>query len=262
VSAEIRADRLVVSLRRASAPPVRALDQLDLRIPAGCICAVVGKSGCGKSTLLNAIAGVLDRNEASVEGSVTLVAASSAGGDATAPAVGMVFQRSFLMPWSTALENVGLYHRLRGGSSSSAWRARAEELLARVGLKDHGDKFPHQLSGGMQQRVALIREFARPLDVLLMDEPFAALDRVTRDQLNDDVLMFWRELEPTIVLVTHDPEEAVRIGDRVVVIERGRVAADFDVSAQLPRNRGTDVRRSTTFRDLVECVLATLHGKQ
>jgi ABC-type nitrate/sulfonate/bicarbonate transport system ATPase subunit len=259
VAAEVRIERLVVSLRRDGSPPVRAIDGIDFELQAASICSIVGRSGCGKTTLLNAIAGVLDRDEASVEGSIQVLPATPVehrGG----PAIGMVFQRPFLFPWSTALENVALYRRVQGGASPSEWRARAEELLSRVGLQGHGDKYPHQLSGGMQQRVALTREFARPLDVLLLDEPFASLDRVTRDQLNECLLMFWTDFKPTIVIVTHDPEEAVLLGDSVMVLDQGRLVKQLDVSSKVPRVRDKAVRISSAFRELVECVLETLHG--
>lgn len=250
VSAEIDIRDLCVSVGAGTARERRVLDRLALTVRPSSICAVVGRSGCGKTTFLKSVAGVLDDQAASATGKVQF--RSCDGSELSAPSVGMVFQRSFLLPWRTALQNVALNQRIQARSTDTASHAQA--LLERVGLAEHGWKYPHELSGGMQQRVALAREFARPLDVLLMDEPFRMLDCVTHEQLIDCLLMFWREQQTTIVMVTHDPMEAVLLADVVFVLDRGRVAATLEVSERLSGLRGREARTSPHFQELVECV--------
>jgi NitT/TauT family transport system ATP-binding protein len=201
---------------------VLALDRVSLAIRPGELVCLVGASGCGKSTLLNLVAG-LDRPTA---GTV------STGGRATA----LLFQEAALFPWLTAARNVELPLRLRRVDRAER-RRTAAGLLARVGLADFAAKRPHELSGGMRQRVALARALAQQADVLLMDEPFGALDAITRDLLHDELERLWQGSDLTVVFVTHNVREAVRLGDRVVLLSSrpGRVAAEFGV--QLPRPR-------------------------
>jgi NitT/TauT family transport system ATP-binding protein len=201
---------------------VLALDRVSLAIRPGELVCLVGASGCGKSTLLNLVAG-LDRPTA---GTV------STGGRATA----LLFQEAALFPWLTAARNVELPLRLRRVARAER-RRTAAGLLARVGLADFAAKRPHELSGGMRQRVALARALAQQADVLLMDEPFGALDAITRDLLHDELERLWQGSDLTVVFVTHNVREAVRLGDRVVLLSSrpGRVAAEFGV--QLPRPR-------------------------
>lgn len=203
------------------AASVRALDGLELTVDAGSFICVVGASGCGKSTLLSLLAGLEQPTSGRVQ---------------TNGRVGLMFQESALFPWLTVAENVALPLRL-AGLDRRACRARANELLASVHLGGQGNRRPHELSGGMRQRVALARALAQEADVLLMDEPFGALDAITRDLLHDELEEVWLDRRMTVVFVTHNVREAVRLGDRVVLLSSrpGRVAATFDVDLDRPR---------------------------
>ena len=206
---------------RKSFGDVRALDGVDLVVPSGGFVCLVGASGCGKSTLLNLVAGLDSPSGGAVE------------------AVGrtaLMFQESALFPWLTVAGNVELALRLRGVPRKER-RLRAEELLHAVRLDDFVDRRPHELSGGMRQRVALARAFAQEADVLLMDEPFGALDAMTRDLLHHELERLWTERNLTVLFVTHNVREAVRLGNTVVVLTSrpGRVAATFDVEIDRPR---------------------------
>jgi NitT/TauT family transport system ATP-binding protein len=201
---------------------VVALDRLDLRITKGELLCIVGASGCGKTTLLHMLAGL----DTPTGGSLRVHS------DRTA----MLFQEAALLPWLTAAANVELPLRLQGVPKRER-RERARELLAKVHLEGAADQRPFELSGGMRQRVALARALAQDADVLLMDEPFAALDAMTRDLLHDELERLWADTGATIVFVTHDVREAVRLGDRVVVLTSrpGRVAEEIDVDLPRPR---------------------------
>jgi len=200
---------------------VRALDQISLEVPPGEFTCLIGASGCGKSTLLNLVAD-LDQptsGEVSVSGRVALM-----------------FQEPALFPWLTAAGNIDLALRARGLGRAER-RQRTAELLDVVRLDGFGGKRPHELSGGMRQRVALARALAQDADVLLMDEPFGALDAMTRDVLHDELDRVWAGRQLTILFVTHNVQEAVRLGDRVVVLSSrpGRVVDQFDVPIERPR---------------------------
>ena len=197
---------------------VAALDHVSLDVAAGEFVCLLGASGCGKSTLLNLVA-ELDRP---TSGTIAL----QTGG------VGLMFQDAALFPWLTARGNVELALKLRGVPRGER-AGRVDELLALVHLGDFGAKRPHELSGGMRQRVALARALAQDPDVLLMDEPFGALDAMTRDRLHDELEQLWRRT----MFVTHNVREAVRLGDRVVLMASrpGRVAATFPVTIPRPR---------------------------
>jgi len=203
-----------------AAKPV--LDNIDFVVAQGQFICVVGVSGCGKSTLLNLIAGL----------------ESPSVGDVDVPSgrASVMFQDPSLMPWLTARGNVELALRL-GGVGRKQRAEEAQRLLALVNLADAGDKLPHQLSGGMKQRVALARALAQDRDVLLMDEPFAALDAVTRDLLHDELERVWRETGRTIVFVTHNVREAARLGDRVILMTArgGKIAREWDIDVERPR---------------------------
>ena len=206
-------DRLLVALQGAT-----------LEVKRGELVCIVGASGSGKSTLLNVLAG-LDRpsvGRAHVHGRVALM-----------------FQEAALLPWLTAAGNVELALELRGVKGPSR-RELAHDLLARVHLTGFEKRRPHELSGGMKQRVALARALAQDADVLLMDEPFGALDAITRDLLHEELERIWRETRLTILFVTHNAREAVRLGDRVLVFTSspGRVA--HEVRVDLPRPRHLD----------------------
>ena len=200
---------------------VRALDRISLEVQRGDLVCLVGASGCGKTTLLNILAG-LDRPGA---GTATVRGRTA-----------LMFQESALFPWMTVAANVELALRLRGLDKPRR-RARALELLEMVRLGGQGHKRPHELSGGMRQRAALARALAQDADILLMDEPFAALDAITRDTMHDELERLWAGSGLTIVFVTHNVREAARLGDRVVLLTSrpGRVAGVFPV--ELPRPR-------------------------
>jgi len=206
--------------RGASA--VQALDQVSLEVAPGEFTCLIGASGCGKSTLLSLVAGL----EQPTSGEV-----STSGGQ-----VAFMFQEPALFPWLTAAGNVELALRARGVAKAER-RQRTEELLKTVHLGGFGAKRPHQLSGGMRQRVALARALAQDADVLLMDEPFGALDAMTRDVLHDELDRICAGRHLTVLFVTHNVREAVRLGDRVVVLSSrpGRVIAEFDVPIERPR---------------------------
>jgi NitT/TauT family transport system ATP-binding protein len=204
---------------------VAALNDISLEVAPGEFMCLVGASGSGKSTLLNLLSGLEQPSSGSVYG----------GGR-----VALMFQEPALMPWLTALGNVLLPMRIRGRLSESAARDEARRLLTMVGLREFAKRRPHELSGGMRQRVALARALAQDADILLMDEPFGALDAITRDLLHDELEQIWLDRRMTVIFVTHNAREAVRLGDRVVVMTSrpGRVAAEVPV--RIPRPRAAD----------------------
>ncbi|WP_345762037.1 ABC transporter ATP-binding protein [Diaminobutyricibacter sp. McL0608] len=213
VETAIRIDRL--SKRYGPVGPL-VLEDVSLDIAAGEFVCLVGASGCGKSTLLNIVAGL----EPASAGEVDV-----AGGQAA-----MMFQESALLPWLTASRNVEFALELRGVPAADR-RAQALELLDLVNLVTAADKRPHQLSGGMRQRVALARALAQDRPVLLMDEPFAAVDAITRDLLHAELERIWLETGRTIVFVTHNVGEAIRLGDRIILLgsRPGRIAAEWSI---------------------------------
>jgi NitT/TauT family transport system ATP-binding protein len=202
-----------------------ALGGLDLEIPAGQFICLLGRSGCGKSTLLNLLAG-LDHADT---GSLDL------GGHR----VSMMFQDATLFPWLTAGGNISLALKLAGVPRVER-PARVAELLDTVRLTGLERKRPHELSGGMRQRGALARALAQDASLLLMDEPFGALDALTRDVLHDEIERIWQHRHLTIVFVTHNVREAVRLGDRVVLLAPSPGRVDADVTVDLPRPRRLD----------------------
>ena len=201
---------------------ILALHQVSLELVRGEFVCLVGASGSGKSTLLNLLAGL----EQPTAGHI----------DSGAARCALIFQEAALFPWLTAAGNVALALRLRGVPRRERGR-RALELLELVRLDGFAERRPHQLSGGMRQRVALARALAQEADILLMDEPFGALDAITRDLLHDEVEAIWRERSLTVLFVTHNPREAVRLGDRVLVFTSrpGSVAAEVQVTLSRPR---------------------------
>ena len=220
---------------------IEALRDIHLAVEHGEFTAVVGPSGCGKSTLLRIIAG-LDRASA---GSVEIDGALVAGPVASA---GVMFQDPLLMAWRTALNNVLLpIEVLR--RKRAAYRERARELLALVGLQGFEQRYPHELSGGMQQRVALARALIHDPELLLMDEPFAALDEITREQMGLELLRIWNETGKTVLFVTHSISEAVFLADRVLVLSARPGLLRAEIRVELPRPRSAKVRGLQRYTD-------------
>jgi ABC-type nitrate/sulfonate/bicarbonate transport system ATPase subunit len=214
---------------QASNGPVEALNDINLTIPQGQFVCLLGASGCGKSSLLRILAGF----EQFTAGSISTYGVAIQG---PGPDRGMVFQDYGLFPWLTVLENIGFGPR-HAGRSSREVHETAQKFVDMVGLGGFSDRYPGQLSGGMKQRVAIARVLANNGRVLLMDEPFGALDALTRAKLQEELLAIWRETRLTVVFVTHSVEEAIFLADRVIVMSAGpgRIASDIEID--LPRLR-------------------------
>ena len=216
---------------RGSNDDYTAVTDVNLDVMEGEFVSVVGPTGCGKSTLLNVAAGLL----APTRGRVTVFGEKLQGINTRA---GYLFQSEALMPWRTALQNVTAGLEFRGGAAEKA-RARAADWLQRVGLAAHGHKYPHELSGGMRKRVALAQTLILDPKILLMDEPFSALDVQTRSLMENELLHLWAQDRKSVVFVTHDLEEAIALSDRVVVMSAGpasRLIGEFPIDLPRPRD--------------------------
>jgi NitT/TauT family transport system ATP-binding protein len=220
-----------------------ALRSLDLRVAPGEFAAVVGPTGCGKSTTLALVAGL----EPPSSGQVLV------GGrpvDGVADGIGYVFQTDAVFPWKTVLENVAAgprYHGVRGREA----RERARDWISRVGLAGFEDRYPHQLSGGMRKRVALAQSLINGPRILLMDEPFSALDVQTRSLMENELLALWASTSASVVFVTHDLEEAIALADRVFVLTAGPATVKGDYRIDLPRPRSvSEIRFEPRFAQL------------
>lgn len=226
----IQVDGLHKVYRTKRTEPTHALSDINFSVRRGEFVSIVGPSGCGKTTLLKILAGLIQRTEGNV---------SIHGNAVVKPSrdVGMVFQAATLLPWRTILENVMVPVEVQK-LDKKVHRARAMELLELVGLNGFEDKYPYELSGGMQQRAGICRALVHDPAVLLMDEPFGALDAMTREYMNVELLRIWRESEATIVLVTHSIPEAVFLSDRVIVMSPrpGRIAEVIDIDIPRPRD--------------------------
>jgi NitT/TauT family transport system ATP-binding protein len=239
-SVEIRGVGKTYQSRRGD---VAALSGIDLSIGAGEFVSVLGPSGCGKSTLMRCLAGLeqVSSGEIRIDGHPH---------DGPPEGLGVVFQRDVLLDWRTVLDNVLLpieVHRL----DPSGWEQKARELLALLGLTGFEDRHPWELSGGMRQRVSICRALLMNPSLLLMDEPFGALDAMTRDELNLELQRVWMGDAKTVFFVTHSIQEAVFLGDRVVVMSPspGRIVEIIDVD--LPRPRDLDIRETPEFGAMV-----------
>jgi NitT/TauT family transport system ATP-binding protein len=221
---------------------------VSLDVPAGEFLCILGPSGSGKSTLLRVIAGLLGQTSGEVR-----ITEERPG----TPLTAMVFQEHALLPWRTVLDNVtfGLENR---GIDRATREATAREMLGLVGLTKFARHYPHQLSGGMKQRVGIARALANDPEVLLMDEPFAALDAQTRTIMQEELLRIWTTLGKTVIYVTHSLEEALLLGDRIVLMTArpGRVSEVFPVD--LGRPRGLEVRASPVYGVLLEKIWSHL----
>jgi NitT/TauT family transport system ATP-binding protein len=223
-----------------------ALAGLDLSVGAGELLSLLGPSGCGKSTALRLIAGLIEPTSGTVERRL-----------ADRRALGFVFQEPTLMPWASVKRNVALPLRLLGLSRREI-RQRTGEALERLGLGDFADAYPRELSGGMQMRASIARAFAPRPRLLLLDEPFAALDEITRWKLNDDLLQLWRDEGLTVVFVTHGVHESAYLSTRIAVLSArpGRLLGEVSVEAPLPR--GAAYRASEGYRQTCQAVSARL----
>ena len=214
--------------------PVTALQGVDLHLRRHEFVSLIGPSGCGKSTILRLIAGLIRPSSGEVRIFDLPV---------TEPRdeIGMVFQKPTLLPWLSVLDNITFPMRHNYGHVEMKEEARAQQLLEMIGLRDFGHKRPHELSGGMQQRVAIARSLLHDPDILLMDEPFSALDALTRDEMSLELLRIWNERPKTVVFVTHSIQEALLLSDRIVVMSArpGRVADIIDVPLARPRSMAT-----------------------
>jgi NitT/TauT family transport system ATP-binding protein len=235
-----------------------ALDAFDLDVPEGEFLAVVGPSGCGKSTLLRLVAGLMPVSSGEVE---------VFGRQVTGPVtdLGIVFQQPVLLEWRDVLGNVLFQAGIRG-LSEAAYRDRAMALLRQVGLEDFADRHPHELSGGMRQRASIARALLHDPRLLLMDEPFGALDALTREQMRLDLEALWMRTRKTVLFITHSVDEAVLLADRVAVMSPRPGRIERMLQVDLPRPRGLAARRDPRFlaavEEVTELFLArgVLHG--
>jgi NitT/TauT family transport system ATP-binding protein len=216
-------------VNKTFASGVVALDRFNLDLRSGEFVSLLGPSGCGKSTALRLIAGLMEPTRGTV---------SWSGADRSAGQIGFVFQEPTLMPWATVTGNVGLPLSLRHVDGASA-HGRVAAALDQVGLKGFERAYPRELSGGMKMRASIARALVTEPALLLMDEPFAALDEVTRFKLNDDLIALWRAVRRTVVFVTHSVFESVYLSERIVVMTSrpGRVFAELKIDAPYPRDR-------------------------
>ena len=251
---DVSAAGLAVSLRdvtKAYDNGVMALGPIDLAVRQGEFISLLGPSGCGKSTALRIIAGLA----APSSGEVRL--SHHEGATLPGQGIGFVFQEPTLMPWTSVRENVRLPLKLAHAPASES-DGRVIEALKRVGLAEFADSFPRELSGGMKMRVSLARALVTDPDILLMDEPFAALDEITRFRLNNDLLELWRNLKKTVIFVTHSVFESVYLSQRVIVMTQrpGRLGAEIGIEG--PEPRGEEFRTSAAYVEYCRNVSAAL----
>lgn len=231
-----------------------ALDQVDLNIADGEFISVVGPSGCGKSTLLKIVAGLIERTSGAVA-----IAGREVHGPYTD--IGIVFQSPVLLDWRNILDNVMIQLELRD-LDPRQYRTRALELLRKVGLEGFHDRMPRELSGGMRQRAAIVRALIHDPPVLMMDEPFGALDALTREQMRIDLEKLWLDRRQTTIFITHGIQEAVALADRVVVMTPRPGRIDRILNIDLPRPRDKAVLASGRFADYCSAITESFmrHG--
>jgi len=220
---------------------VTALQGLDLNVAPGEFLTLLGPSGCGKSTFLRVVADLISPSSGGIE-----VLASSPQAARQRRDIGFVFQDAALLPWRTALQNVQLPLQVGGGASRKGRRS-PQELLELVGLKDRANAWPHEMSGGQRQRVSIARALASDPKILLMDEPFGALDEITRDRLNEEIRRVWKDTGVTILFVTHSIHEAAFLGQRVLMLAANPGRVREIVPVELPEDRTLDIRETPEF---------------
>jgi NitT/TauT family transport system ATP-binding protein len=223
---------------------VTAIKSLDLEVAQGEFLTLLGPSGCGKSTFLRVVADLLTPSRGTIQ-----VLSSTPDLARTRRDIGFVFQDAALLPWRTALQNVELPLQVGGGARRRGRRS-PQELLELVGLKDRAHAWPHELSGGQRQRVSIARALASDPKILLMDEPFGALDEITRDRLNEEIRSVWKETGVTILFVTHSLHEAAFLGQRVLVLAANPGRVREIVPVDLPEDRTLDIRETPAFVQL------------
>ncbi len=232
-----------------------AVQDVNLSVADGEFLAIVGPTGCGKSTILNAIAGLLKPSSGTV--SIDGQPVRGVQND-----IGYLFQQDALLPWKTALENVELGPMFKGVSAAER-REQSMTWLAKVGLKGFEHRYPHQLSGGQRKRVQMAQALITGPKVILMDEPFSALDIHTRHLMQNELLRLWQEERRAVVMITHDLEEAIALGDRVVVLAAGprsRVIDSFPVDLERPRDVA-EIKLDPRFLDLYRNIWSSLRGE-
>jgi NitT/TauT family transport system ATP-binding protein len=229
-----------------------AVENVSLTVADGEFVSVVGPTGCGKSTLLNMAAGLLQPSQ----GSVHIYGEPLTGVNARA---GYMFQAESLMPWRTALQNVMAGLTFRGVDKSTA-QAQAEDWLRRVGLGGFGDRYPHQMSGGMRKRASLAQTLVMDPDIILMDEPFSALDIQTRQLMENELLALWQSKKKSVLFITHDLDEAIAMSDRVVILSAGPASHPIgEFTIDLPRPRDVaEIKMTPRFMELHQAIWAVL----
>jgi NitT/TauT family transport system ATP-binding protein len=235
---------------RTKGSSVTALQHVSLEIPRNSFVSIVGPSGCGKTTLLKVLSGVLRPSSGRVKFDGRTIAEANLSGK-----IGYVFQRPLLLPWRNAIENVALTLEVVEKDLSREERmAEARKWLGLVGLAGFEEQLPNQLSGGMQQRVSLCRALAFRPPILMMDEPFAALDEITRETMQEELLRLWSITESSVIFITHSISEAVLLSERIVVMSARPGKVDEIIDVAFPRPRGEELRGSPAFTDLVQYI--------
>jgi NitT/TauT family transport system ATP-binding protein len=249
---EIKIEDVSITFGRGAATHL-AVETTSIDIKAGEFVCILGPSGCGKSTLMNAVAGYTTPTT----GRVTIDNQPVTG---PGPDRGMVFQQYSLLPWKTVYENVA-FGPLMAGATRTEAGSLANTFLGLVGLKKFGNRYPAELSGGMQQRVGIARALANYPSVLLMDEPFGALDSQTRLMMQESLLEIWRNLGTTVVFVTHDVDEAVFLADRVLIMSAAPGRIIEDVTVNLPRPRSTEMATTREYFEARQFCLETIRAE-
>ncbi|WP_320129754.1 ABC transporter ATP-binding protein [uncultured Sphaerochaeta sp.] len=249
MQSEILLNHISMTYQQEGKNSITALEDISMGIEKGTFVSLLGPSGCGKSTLLGIMADLLQPSSGEIS-----IAGESPRTARLNKKYGIVFQNAVLYDWRTVEQNIGLpleVMKVKDKNNKKEWLDRIEEMLELVNLKDFAKYYPHQLSGGMQQRVSIARALAINPEILLMDEPFSALDEFSKERLQDDLLRIWTKTSKTIIFVTHSIAEAVYLSDQVYVMSPhpGRLSAVVDID--LPRQRTQDMRESKQFYSLV-----------